>query len=344
MLQSSNEFHILPQATIQKKRGLSEIVNAVPYEIIENIVKRLNKFDLKSLIYLNKKWSSLALKYFYSSVDLPNDETAELFLDCLKINRVFQQKPRNEDWPMNSLFVKKFAFSCHEAMELRPDYFLLLDAEELESLFRYCKNLKSLKVRNGFKFDEAFHLEDSSLIQKGLKKLKVFELKSLLDLDFFYIFEQFSRSDEKQFSGILPLECLSLNNDRCSARYDGVNLDVCLNSLSNCKNLKILKLKYENIDWKKITQFLKSSGKNLEKIYFEMIGLEYVTDAEYEDVWSNCPLLRDFTYSSYSGSYEVTVEAAEKFKKHCKNLEYIGAYRLNPQVKEKFMQLGCKTR
>ncbi|KAJ3198747.1 hypothetical protein HK099_003472, partial [Clydaea vesicula] len=165
-------------------------------------------------------------------------------------------------------------------------------------------------------------------------------------------------SDEKQFSGILPLECLSLNNDRCSARYDGVNLDVCLNSLSNCKNLKILKLKYENIDWKKITQFLKSSGKNLEKIYFEMIGLEYVTDAEYEDVWSNCPLLRDFTYSSYSGifsklvffimffvgSYEVTVEAAEKFKKHCKNLEYIGAYRLNPQVKEKFMQLGCKTR
>lgn len=78
-------------------------------------------------------------------------------------------------------------------------------------------------------------------------------------------------------------------------------------------------------------------------LYLEMIALDAMGDDEIACL-SSCPKLRDFTWSSYGGSYDITVEGAQRWKKACPDLEYVGAYRMQAETKLALRSMGVGTR
>lgn len=75
-----------------------------------------------------------------------------------------------------------------------------------------------------------------------------------------------------------------------------------------------------------------------------MIALNSMDDKEILRFASLVPNLQNFTYSTYGGSYGITAAGAVEWKKLCPDLSYIGAYRMNGDVKRVFQKLGVETR
>lgn len=247
-----------------------------------------------------------------------------------------------------------------------------ISLDSLINLFRNSPHLNSLILNEGVEFyDSCLSERAKNTLSTQLKKLKtlvvfsddheihfkLFEFYALgitnnLDLKVLKLANKNpsgyinSKKFEKDLGFVISNSpfLTELDIDFFSHRHSSLNLDGIIPSIALARNLTSLELTWQNISWPETTEMLKTAGAKLTNVYLEMVGVDTFEDQDMKVMYENCPMLERFTYSSYGGSYGVTLKCMKEFVKKCPNLNYIGAYRLDPRVKKYLNEEGVETR
>jgi len=238
-------------------------------------------------------------------------------------------------------------------------------------------SLKKLHCYSGLHINELSLSDNNDHTQLSLSNLVDLRLESEEDFDFILLVRALASSipPPTRNEGHLKLKNLSFEHSNCTIgpgtgfqqdlsrvfeasvglveatinfhsyyRSRSYNFDGILEGIQSCVELQQMNLSWSDMNFDKVVKALEAIGTTITDMYLDMIGLQSMGDKEILCLSNLCPNLCLFTYSTYGGSYDITVDAAVEWKRKCKNLKYVGAYRMNGDVKRALQRLGVETK